>query len=82
MHILNYLSNLTSIDSKYWVLIFKTLIFWLILDLIKKVIIRFFKNLNNSKKEYLYTQKLKYEVLVVKIFIFINNSLNSVFCIR
>ena len=71
MHILNYLSNLTSIDSKYWVLIFKTLIFWLILDLIKKVIIRFFKNLNNSKKEYLYTQKLKYAVLVVKIFIFI-----------
>ena len=71
MHILNYLSNLTSIDSKYWVLIFKTLIFWLILDLIKKVIIRFFKNLNNSKKEYLYTQKLKYAVLVVKIFVFI-----------
>ena len=27
MYILNYLSNLTSIDSKYWVLIFKTLIF-------------------------------------------------------
>lgn len=71
MYILNYLSNLTSIDSKYWILIFKTLIFWIILDLIKKICIRFFKNLKDSKKEYLYTQKLKYFILILQIFIFI-----------
>lgn len=71
MYILNYLSNLTSIDSKYWILIFKTLIFWLILDIIKRIGIRCFKNLNNSKKEYLYTQKLKYVILILKGFIFI-----------
>ena len=71
MYILNYLSNLTSIDSKYWILIFKTIIFWIILDIIKRIGIRCFKNLNNSKKEYLYTQKLKYVVFASKLFIFI-----------
>lgn len=71
MYILNYLSNLTSIDSKYWILIFKTIIFWIILDIIKRIGIRCFKNLNNSKKEYLYTQKLKYVILILKGFIFI-----------
>lgn len=71
MYILNYLSNLTSIDSKYWILIFKTLIFWLILDVIKKVCIRIVKKMNNSKKEYIYTQKLKYIILVIKGIIFI-----------
>ncbi len=71
MYILNYLSNLTSIDSKYWILIFKTLIFWMILDIIKKICIKVFKKLNNSKKEYSYTQKLKYIILILKAFIFI-----------
>ena len=71
MYILNYLSNLTSIDSKYWILIFKTIIFWIILDIIKRIGIRCFKNLNNSKKEYLYTQKLKYVIFASKLFIFI-----------
>ena len=32
MDILNRLSELTSIDSKYWILIFKTLIFWIVLN--------------------------------------------------
>ena len=39
MKILNRLSELTSIDSKYWVLIFKTLVFWIVLDVIKRIII-------------------------------------------
>lgn len=71
MYILNYLSNITSIDSKYWILMFKTIIFWIILDIIKRIGIKCFKNLNNSKKEYLYTQKFKYIILVLKGFIFI-----------
>ena len=35
MNILNKLSELTSIDSKYWILIFKTLVFFVIFDIAK-----------------------------------------------
>ena len=71
MNILNYLSEVTSVDSKYWILIFKTLIFWLIFDIVKRVLIKIFKKINDPKKEYLYTQKLKLIVVVLKLFIFI-----------
>lgn len=68
---LNKLSELTSIDSKYWVLIIKTLLFWLLLDVIKRICIRIFKRINDSKKEYVYTKKLKLVVFIIKLFIFI-----------
>lgn len=71
MNILNKLSELTSIDTKYWILIFKTLIFWLILDIVKRIIIGFFKKIDNSKKEYVYTQKLRLVISVLKLFVFI-----------
>lgn len=71
MNILNYLSDLTSIDSKYWELIFKTLVFWIVLDIIKRILIRIFKKIEDSKKEYLYTQKLKVVISFLKIGIFI-----------
>ena len=71
MYILNYLSEITSIDSKYWILIFKTLVFWLIFDIAKKICIKVFKRIKDSKKEYLYTQKLKLIIVVLKLFIFI-----------
>ncbi len=71
MNILNYLSELTSIDSKYWILIFKTLVFFIIFDIVKRILIRLFKKIKDSKKEYLYTQKLKLIISVLKIFIFI-----------
>lgn len=71
MYILNYLSEVTSVDSKYWILIFKTLMFWLIFDIVKRVLIKIFKKINDPKKEYLYTQKLKLIVVVLKLFIFI-----------
>lgn len=71
MDILNRLSELTSIDSKYWILIFKTLVFWLVLDVIKRIIIRFFKKIENSRKEYLYTQKLRLVISILKLFVFI-----------
>ena len=51
MNILNKLSDLTSIDSKYWVLIFKTLVFFIIFDIVKRIIIRLFKRIKDSKKE-------------------------------
>ena len=68
---LDYLSEITSIDSKYWILIFKTLIFWIVLDVIKRIIIRRFKKIRDSKKEYLYTHKLRMIITCVKLFIFI-----------
>ncbi len=71
MNILNYLSEITSIDSKYWILIFKTLIFFLIYDVFKRIIIMFFKRIKDSKKEYLYTQKLKAIIFILKLGTFI-----------
>ena len=71
MNILNRLSELTSIDSKYWVLIFKTLVFWIVLDVIKRIIIRVFKRIKNGRKEYEYTQKLKLVISILKLFVFI-----------
>lgn len=71
MNILNRLSELTSIDSKYWVLIFKTLVFWIVLDIIKRIIIRVFKRIKNGRKEYEYTQKLKLVISILKLFVFI-----------
>ena len=71
MYILNYLSEITSIDSKYWILIFKTLVFWLIFDIAKKICIKVFKRIKDSKKEYLYTQKLKLIIVVLKLYIYI-----------
>ena len=37
MKIITYLSNITSIDETYWILITKTLIFFLFLTIIKKI---------------------------------------------
>lgn len=71
MEILNYLSELTSIDSKYWILMIKTLIFWLFFDIIKRIFIKIFKKLKNAKKEYGYTQKLKLIIFMLKLFVFI-----------
>lgn len=71
MNILNRLSELTSIDSKYWILIFKTLVFWIVLDIIKRIIIRVFKRIKNGRKEYEYTQKLKLVISILKLFVFI-----------
>lgn len=71
MNIINYLSDLLSIDSKYLILIIKTLIIFVTLDIIKKIIINILKNINNNKKEYLYTQKLKLTINMFKLIFFI-----------
>ena len=71
MNVLNKLSELTSIDSKYWILILKTMILWIVLDVIKRLIIRFFKRINNGRKEYQYTQKLKLTISIFKLTILI-----------
>ena len=71
MNILNRLSELTSIDNKYWILIFKTLVFWIVLDITKRIIIRVFKRIKNGRKEYEYTQKLKLVISILNLFVFI-----------
>ena len=71
MNIINYLSNLLSIDSKYIILIIKTIIIFITLDIIKKIIINILKNINNNKKEYTYTQKLKLTINMFKLIFFI-----------
>lgn len=71
MNILNKLSELTSIDNKYWILIFKTLVFFIIFDIAKRILIRLFKKIKDSKKEYEYTQKLKLVISFMKLGIFV-----------
>lgn len=71
MNILNKLSELTSIDSKYWILIFKTLVFWIVLDILKRLLVKVLKKIKDSKKEYLYTQKIKLIISCIKLIIFI-----------
>ena len=71
MNILNRLSELTTIDNKYCILIFKTLVFWIVLDITKRIIIRVFKRIKNGRKEYEYTQKLKLVISILKLFVFI-----------
>ncbi len=71
MKIITYLSNITSIDETYWILITKTLIFFLFLTIIKKIGVSILKKINDSKKEYLYIQKYKLLINIIKFFIFI-----------
>lgn len=67
MNFINYISNLLSIDSKYILLIIKTIIIFIVLDIIKRIMIKILKKIKNSKKEYLYTQKLKITINIFKI---------------
>lgn len=71
MKIITYLSNITSVDATYWILITKTLIFFLFLTIIKKTGVSILKKINDSKKEYLYIQKYKLLINIIKFFIFI-----------
>lgn len=71
MKIITYLSDITSIDETYWILITKTLIFFLFLTIIKKIGVSILKKINDSKKEYLYIQKYKLLINIIKFFIFI-----------
>lgn len=69
MKYINYISEITSIDSKYIILLLKTIIIFIILNIIKMIIIKLLKKIKNSKKEYLYTQKFKLLITILKIFI-------------
>ena len=71
MKLVEYISHLTSIDKIYCILIIKTLIFFLILTIIKKIGVKFLKQIKDSKKEYLYIQKYKLLINIIKLVVFI-----------
>lgn len=70
MKLINYISNLTSIDSKYIILIIKTFIFFLLLNIIKKIGIRIIKKIKDTKIEYNYTRKYKLMISILNVIIF------------
>ena len=71
MKTINYISELTSIDSKYIILIIRTFIFFFILFIIKRIGIKIIKHIKDTKKEYIYTQRYKLIISIVKLIIFI-----------
>ena len=54
MDFINYVSDLTSINEKYLILICRTLISFFILSIIKKIGINVLKHIKDGKKEYNY----------------------------
>ena len=66
-----YISNLTSINKEYIILILKSILFFLALYIIKKIGLRIIKHVNNSKNEYLYTQKFKVLITIINLIIFL-----------
>lgn len=66
-----YISNLTSINEEYIILILKSILFFLALYIIKKIGLRIIKHANNSKNEYLYTQKFKVLITIINLIIFL-----------
>lgn len=71
MKVINYISQITSIEEKYLVIFFKTVIFFLILTIIKKIGLKIIKCMKDSKKEYLYSQKYKLIINIIKGLIFL-----------
>ena len=71
MKTLNYISEITSIDTKYLILVFKTIVFFLILSFIKKIGIKILKHIKDNKKEYIYTQRYKLLVNITKFIVFL-----------
>lgn len=71
MKTINYISEITSIDSKYLILIIKTLIFFSILTIIKKIGIKILRHIKDNKKEYIFTQRYKLLINIAKFIIFL-----------
>lgn len=71
MKTINYISELTSINTIYIILIIKTLIIFTILFIIKRIGIKIIKKIEDTKKEYIYTQKYKLIISIIHIIIII-----------
>ena len=66
MKTINYISEITSIDSKYLILIIKTLIFFSILTIIKKVGIKILRHIKDNKKVFNLINNRKYKIIEIK----------------
>lgn len=66
---LNYISEITSIDKIYLVLIIKTVIFFFCLTIIKRIGLKILRHLKDTKKEYIYSQKYRLFINILKILI-------------
>jgi len=71
MKYLNTISTFFNIDKLYIILTLKTIIYILILYIIERIGIKILKKNKDNKKEYLYTQKFKLIINILKISIFI-----------
>lgn len=71
MELINYISEAISIEDKYLVLLIKTITYFLVLSIIKKIGIKIFRHVKDNKKEYNYTQKYKLFINILKFIVFI-----------
>lgn len=67
MRIINYLAKTIGIDSVYLVLVSKSLLVILALEIIKVIFIKLFKLIKNEKISYNVTQKFKAFILLLKV---------------
>lgn len=66
---MTYLSNITSIEKKYLILIIKSFLILLVLNIIKYIGIKILKHIKNDKKEYLFTHKFKVGISILKVLV-------------
>jgi len=67
MKYLNNISNYLNIDEIYITLIIKTIIYLILIYIIEQLGIRILKKNKDTKKEYIYTQKFKVFISILKI---------------
>ena len=66
-NISEYLNRITTINQEYIYLFLRTVIFILAITLIQHLLLKIIKKLNSSKKEYVYSQRLKVVSEILKI---------------
>ena len=71
MKIITYISEISSINIIYIKLIVKNLMIFIVLDIVKKLVIKILKKIKNSKKEYLIIKQFKVIVNILKIAAFL-----------
>ena len=71
MKIIKYISEISSINIVYIKLIIKTIAILIVLDTIKKIVIKVLKKIKNSKKEYIVIKHFKLIITILKIAVFL-----------
>ena len=71
MKIIKYISEISSINIVYIKLIIKTIAIFIVLDTIKKIVIKVLKKIKNSKKEYIVIKHFKLIITILKIAVFL-----------